>query len=130
MLEFSLSERNRIADNLFGGENFTIKAFSGVIAADGTGGTEITAAGYAAIAVTNNTATFPNASNGTRANAVKLPSTFLEITADFTVLSLGFFKTSDNTFLARKVFDVPFEVYNGQSFGFQIGAITFTPTNP
>ena len=127
MIEFALVERNRIANDLFGDANFTIKAFSNIISNTGTGGTEITAAGYSPIAVTNDTTNFPAATTGTRSNAVAFERDF---TADASILSLGFFKTSDGTFLARKVYDAAFLVSAGQKWRFAAGSIVFTPTNP
>lgn len=127
MLEFSIIERNRLANDLFGGADFTIKAYSNTISSTGTGGTEITAAGYSAIAVTNNTTNFPAATTGTRASAVEFTKSF---TADASIKSIGIFKTSDGTFLARKVYDTPLAVLAGQDWRFPIGSITYTPQNP
>lgn len=127
-LEFALSIRNDIANTkFFNNEDFTIKAFSDVVNTSGAG-TEITAAGYAAIEVTNDLTNFPTATIGTRSNAVILETA--EFTEDASITSIGIYKTSDDTFLARKVYDTPLEVSIGQKWRFPVGAFYFTPTNP
>ncbi len=128
MIEFSLALRNDIANTkFFNNEDFTIKAFSGVVSASGAGA-EITAAGYAPIAVTNDLTTFPAATNGTRSNAVIFETP--EFTEDADILSYGIFKTADGTFLGRVVKDAPFTVSVGQKLRFPVNSISFTPQNP
>lgn len=124
--EYSLLERNRIANNMFGGEDFEIRAYSNTISATGTGGTEITAAGYSPIEIENNTTNFPLATAGTRANVVAFSKT---LTAAATIVSIGIF-SEDGDFLARKVFDAPLTVEAGQLWRFPVGSITYTPQNP
>lgn len=124
--EFSLLERNRIANNLFGGANFEIRAYSNTISATGTGGTEIAVSGYSPIAIVNNTTNFPTATTGTRANAVAFEKTFA---AAATIVSIGFF-SSTGDFLGRKILPAPLVVGAGQNWRFPVGSITFTPTNP
>lgn len=130
-LELSAEQLAVISNNMFGGVNFTIRAYSNVIGADGTGGAEITAAGYVPIAVTNNLTTFPaaDAANTSRSNAVKLPDPFMAITENFSILSYGIFKTSNGEFLGRKVLDAPYDVTDGQSFGFPVGSFTYEGTS-
>ncbi len=125
--EYSLLERNRIANNLFGGADFTIKAYSDTISALGSGGTELTAAGYSPILILNNTTNFPLATTGTRSNAVAFQKT---LTAAATIVSIGIFATASGDFLARKVLTVPLTIDAGQNWRFNIGSITFAPTNP
>lgn len=125
-VEFSLLERNRVANNLFGGADFEIRAYSNTISSTGTGGTEINAAGYSPIQITNNTTNFPLAANGTRANAVAFQKTF---TAPASIASVGIFSAAGD-FLARRVYATPLEVAAGQNWSFAVGSITFTPTNP
>lgn len=127
MIEFSLIERNRVANNLFNNANFTIRAYSNTIGADGAGGTELTSAGYSAINITNDLTNFPTATNGTRSNAVEY---YRDFTADGSISSIGIFNTATGEFLARKVYATPFLVTNGQRWRFAVGSITFTPTNP
>ena len=124
--EFSLLERNRIANSLFGGVDFVIKAYSDTVSATGTGGTEITAGGYSPIAVTNNTTNFPIASTGTRSNAVEFSKTF---TSAGTIQSIGIFAAGTGDFLARKILATPLAVGAGQSWRFPVGSFTFTPQN-
>lgn len=124
--EYSLSERNRIANDLFGGVDFEIRAYSDTIAADGTGGTEIDADGYSPIEIVNDLTNFPTATTGTRANAVAFEKTFTEAAE---IVSIGVFSDTDD-FLARRVLDAPLEVEAGQKWRFPVGSITFTPTNP
>jgi hypothetical protein len=126
-LEYSIVERNRLANDLFGGADFTIKAYSNTISATGTGGTEITSAGYSPIAVANNTTNLPAATTGTRTNAVEF---FKSLTADASIKSIGIFKTSDGTFLARKVYDSPLAVLAGQDWRFPVGSMNFSFNNP
>ena len=124
--EYSLLERNRIANNLFGGADFEIRAYSNTISNTGTGGTEIDADGYSPIEITNNLTNFPLATTGTRTNAVAFSKTFTE---DAEIVSIGIFSSSGD-FLARRVLDEPLEVAAGQQWRFPIGSINFTPTNP
>lgn len=124
-LEFSLVERNRIANDFFGGEDIVIKAYSNTISATGTGGTEITADGYEPIAITNNTTNFPVATTGTRSNAVEFSKAFTE---DASISSYGIWAGS--TFLGRVVFSSPFVVSAGQNWRFPVSSITYTPQNP
>lgn len=126
MIEFSLTELNRIANDLFGGVDFEIRAYSDTLQADGTGGTELTASGYSPIAVTNDTTNFPTATTGTRANAVVFTKTF---DAAATIVSIGVF-TSTGGFLARDVLATPLAVEAGQIWRFTVGSFSFTPTNP
>lgn len=125
-VEFALTERNRIANDLFGGEDFEIRAYSNTVSSTGTGGTEITADGYEPIEIENNTTNFPNATLGTRSNAVAFEKT---LTEEATIQSIGVF-SSGGAFLARKVLTPPLAVEAGQKWRFPVGSITFTPTNP
>lgn len=125
-VEYSLEERNRIANDMFGGADFEIRAYSDTaIAADGTGGTEITADGYSPIEITNDTTTFPAATTGTRANAVIFSKSFDEAA---TIASIGIF-TQTGDFLARLVLDTPLEIEAGQLWRFPVGSFSFTPQN-
>lgn len=126
MTEFALTERNRIANDLFGGEDFEIRAYSNTISGTGTGGTEIDADGYSPIEIVNDTTNFPAATTGTRTNAVAFEKT---LTEDATIVSIGIF-SSGGDFLARKVLTAPLEIEAGQKWRFPVGSITFTPTNP
>ena len=125
-VEFSLLERNRIANNLFGGANFVIRAYSNQISATGTGGTELVNAGYSAIAVENNTTNFPLATNGTRSNSVAFERAFTE---SGSIASVGIF-AENGDFLARRVYDQPLVVEAGQNWRFPPLSISFTPGNP
>lgn len=124
--EYSIIERNRIANDMFGGFDFEIRAYSDTVGADGTGGTEIDADGYEPIEITNDTTNFPLATTGTRENAVVFSKTFDEAA---TIVSIGIFAAGGD-FLARKVFDEPLEIEAGQLWRFPVGSITFTPQNP
>lgn len=125
--EYSLLERNRIANNMFGGVNFKIRAYSDTISATGTGGTEITAGGYSPIEIVNNAANFPLATNGQRTNAVAFEKTF---TTQATIVSIGIFATVSGDFLGRKILDAPLVIAAGQIWRFPIGSIIFAPVNP
>lgn len=124
-VEYSLLERNRIANNLFGGANFEIRAYSNTISATGTGGTELSGDGYSPIAITNNLTNFPTATNGVRANAVAFEKTF---TAQKTIASIGIFSATGD-FLARKVLMTSLVVGANQNWKFPVGSITFEPQN-
>ena len=126
MIEFSLLERNRIANDLFGGADIVIKAYSNTISNTGTGGTEITADGYEPIEITNDTTNFPSATTGTRSNAVVFQKQFTE---EATIVSMAIFN-SDGDFLARNVLSVPLVIGENEYWRFAVGAIVFTPTNP
>lgn len=124
--EISLIERNRIADDMFSGEDFEIRAYSNTVSATGTGGTEITAAGYSPISITNNTTNFPAATTGTRTNAVVFQKQF---TAAATIVSMAIFSAS-GVFLARKIPASPIAVGAGEYWRFNVGAISFAVNNP
>ena len=124
-VEFSLLERNRIANNLFGGANFVIKAYSNQISATGANGVELSNAGYSAIAVANNTTNFPLATNGTRSNSVAFERAFTESAA---IASVGIF-AENGDFLARRIYDQPLSVEAGQNWRFPVGSFSFTPSN-
>ncbi len=126
MVEFSLFERNRIANNLFGGADFEIRAYSDTISSTGTGGTEIDADGYEPIEIENDTTNFPTATTGARTNAVAFQKQFTEAA---TIASMAVF-SSGGDFLARIVPSSPLEVGGGEYWRFPIGSITFTPSNP
>lgn len=124
--EYALVERNRIANNLFGGVNFEIRAYSDIVSDTGTGGTEITAAGYSPIAVANDTTNFPLATLGTRENAVEFSKTF---TQSATIVSLGIFAAVSGVFIARQILAAPLVIPAGQTWRFPIGSFSFTPQN-
>lgn len=124
--EYSLLERNRIANNLFGGVDFEIRAYSDIVSDTGTGGTEITVAGYSPIAVANDATNFPPATDGSRANAVEFAKNF---TAAATIVSIGIFAAVSGDFLARKILDAPLTIAAGESFRFPVGSFTFAAQN-
>jgi len=72
---------NEIADHILGGGDFTRPAtvYAALFTAgptDAGGGTEVSAGGYARVAVTNNGTNFPAASGGAKANgaAISFPA--------------------------------------------------------
>jgi len=125
--EYSLLERNRIANNMFGGVDFEIRAYSDTISASGSGGTEITADGYSPIEIENDTTNFPLATLGTRSNAVVFEKIFTEAAE---IVSIGIFAQASGDFLGRRVLDEPLEISAGQVWRFPIGSIIFAPVNP
>lgn len=130
--EFSLRERLRIANSVFGGATytpvgtFTIKAYSDTVGIDGTGGTELTAAGYSAITLANNTTNFPTATALPKSNAAPVHR---DLTAAASIKSIGVFDESGN-FFGRKVYATALAIAAGQQWRFAIGSISFNPLNP
>lgn len=76
----SLSDyaENKVLDHIFGGGDFTRPAtlhlalFTTVPNDAGSGGVEVSAAGYARVAVTNNSTNFPAASGGIKSNGTAI----------------------------------------------------------
>lgn len=132
-VEFSLRERLKIANAIFGGEayvipeTYTLKAYSNTIALDGTGGTELDNDGYSAIEFDNDTTMFPHATSTLpKASAVEYHKDFEE---DASIQSEGLFD-EDGHLVLRVVYDPPLEVLAGQQWRFAVGAITLNPRNP
>lgn len=130
--EFSLFERNRIVNAMFGGAAYTpatsfkVKAYSNTISLTGTGGTEITSAGYSEINVPNNTTIFPTTTTGAKASTAEYTR---PLTADASIKSIGVFD-QDGNFIGRKVYATPLAVLAGQDWRFPVGSITPSVQNP
>lgn len=90
---------NNVLNHIFGGADFTRPAtlhvglFTTLPNDAGTGGVEVTGAGYARVAVTNNSTNFPAASGGSKSNGTQIQ--FAQATASWgNVKGFGIFDAS------------------------------------
>lgn len=127
---FSDYEENKVLDHLFGGPDlvrpstYYLAAFT-VAPNDAGGGTEVSASGYARLAVTNNSTNFPSASAGVKSNGVAYE--WPEAVANWgTVVAIGVFDALTGGNLRTWFDGIAVAINTGDSFRIKAGAMTIT----
>ncbi|HEY0048191.1 MAG TPA: hypothetical protein VGB68_02820 [Pyrinomonadaceae bacterium] len=130
MLNISNYLRNKLLDKAVSGTNFTpganlfIRLFTTPLDRDAVG-TELDNLGYTPLQVANNLTTFPAASSGAKANAVRFD--FEPAEEDWNpILSIGIFdaSTAGNLYFYQNLDDA-LQIDDEQNLYFDIGDIQF-----
>lgn len=123
---------NKVLDHILGGPDYSRPAtvyvglFTTLPGSGGSGGTEASGGGYARIAVANNSANFPAASNGVKRNAN--PIQWPAFTQDMpTFVGAGIWDASTGgNLLYWGPFSTPRTVNSGETFEIPANGGTFT----
>lgn len=122
---------NKLLNEVLGATAFTppasvfIRSFSTILGADGSG-SEISALGYEALEIDNDTTNFPATTTRAAANAVAFETS--EFEEDCTIRSFGIFDadTGGNLLFYANFNSTPIEILSGQTRIFGIGDITLS----
>jgi hypothetical protein len=132
---FSDTMENKVLDHVFGGPDFTrdatltMRLFTVAPGDDGTGGTEASYAGYAAVAITNNATNFPAAATGAKSNGTAIDFGTAGVGANQTVVAWGLYggagTVSAGNARCGDTLAVSKTIQEGDPVKFNIGDLTF-----